>query len=260
MKYFLLLLFPFYSFSQPNCEQFKDQKCKEACELAIKAEHPQWTKYGQEMFDQAIRLCPTISFSWREKSVPYLKSGDFITWKQLIDKAVEYDMKGNLGYRGWCKYQFFRDYKGAIDDIELLDSLVNYNIGYSQNGDYHLNIVKALCYSGLGKNSKAIEIIENQLKVDNYSPGYYDYFQLGVTYFKLKDLANALKCFQKQSEIFNLAENNYYLGKIYKMQNNLAEYKKNKEIALELYKGYNKLRDPYTHHFNKIYLNTIETE
>lgn len=260
MKYIALILFPFYSFSQPNCEQFKDEKCKSACELAIKAEKIQWTKDGQEMFDEAIKNCPSISFSWREKSVPYLKSGDFITWKQLIDKAVEYDLKGNLGYRGWCRYQFFRDYKGAIKDIELLDSLVNYNIGYSQNSDYHLNIVKALCYSGLGQNLKAIEIIENQLKVENYSPGYYDYYQLGVTYFKLKDINKALKCFQKQSEIFNLAENDYYLAKIYKSQNKLIEYKKHKDNALALYKGYNKMKDNYTHHFNKVYLKTIETE
>ena len=64
-------------------------------------------------------------------------------------------------------------------------------------GDYHLNIVKAMCYSGLDQNLKAIELIENQLKVENYSPGYYDYYQLGVTYFKVNNIKNALKCFNK---------------------------------------------------------------
>jgi len=260
MKYLLITLFPFYIFGQPNCQGFKDKNCKKACEISIKAEANQWGKESQELFDESLKLCPSIYFSWKEKAVPYLKTGDFITWAKLMDKAVEYNPTESLGYRGWCRYQFFRDYKGAIHDIELLDSLVNYNIGFSQNGDYHLNIAKALCYSGLGQNHKAIQIIENQLKTENYDAGYYDYYQLGVTYFKVKDFKNALRCFEKQVVISDLAENEYYLGKIYKLQDNLIEYKKHKEIALTLYKGVKKLRDPYTHHFNKVYLETIEAE
>ncbi|MGL4632223.1 MAG: tetratricopeptide repeat protein, partial [Leadbetterella sp.] len=152
----------------------------------------------------------------------------------------------------------FRDYNGAIQDFELLDSLSKYDIGFSANGDYHLNIAKAICYSGLDQNQKAIEIIEKQLKVENFSPGNYDYYQLGATYFKLNNLDAALKAFLKQTEISELAENEYYLAKIYKLQNNLSEYQKHKEKALELYKGDTRLIDPYTHHFNKVYLRTIE--
>lgn len=257
---YLFLLFPIYLFSQPNCEQFKDEKCKNACELAIKAESYQWSKNGQEMFDEAIKNCPSISFSWREKSVPYLKSGDFITWKKLIDKAVQYDLQGNLGYRGWCKYQFFRDYKGAIKDIELLDSLVNYNIGYSQNGDYHLNIAKAICYSAINQKQKAIRIFNDQLKTKDYSAGLYDYYQLGVTYYEVNDLKNALKCFEKQSEINEIADNEYYKCKIYKSQKNETEYKKHKEKALKLYSENKKMFDPYTRHFNSVYYETITNE
>lgn len=47
-----------------------------------------------------------------------------------------------------------------IDDIELLDSLVEYDIGYFVNGDYYFYIVRVFCYKVLGKKELVIEIIE----------------------------------------------------------------------------------------------------
>ena len=38
---------------------------------------------------------------------------------------------------------------------------------------------------------------------------------------------------------------------------NLIEYEKSKELALKLFKENKKLFDPYTHHFNKIYHDSI---
>jgi len=73
--------------------------------------------------------------------------------KKMIDKAVELDPEKYLGYRGWCRLQFLRDYKGAIKDIEELKSLVSYDIGACQTGDYHLNIVLTLCYQKLKRYS-----------------------------------------------------------------------------------------------------------
>ena len=98
-----------------------------ACKLVenIDDKYYQFSREFQEIYDKAIEICPYFAYGYREKSVAYLKSGDFITWKELMDKAVKYDEKGNLGYRGWCKYQFFKDYYGAIEDFETLEKLVN---------------------------------------------------------------------------------------------------------------------------------------
>ncbi|WP_177765852.1 tetratricopeptide repeat protein [Flavobacterium sp. I3-2] len=105
-------------------------------------------------------------------------------------RILEMDEKGNLGYRGWCRHQFFRDYKGAIEDFENLEKLFN-DIGYSQNGYYHLQIVKAICYSALNEKQKAIEIIKKQFEKENYQIGLFDYYQLGVCYYQLEDFENA---------------------------------------------------------------------
>ncbi|MDO1444729.1 hypothetical protein Q0590_00630 [Rhodocytophaga aerolata] len=262
--YFLILFVPAHAYCQPNCNVYKmnnDESCYKACILATEAEASQGTKRSQLQFDKAIELCPSLDYAYFEKAVPYLKRGDFITWKKLIDKAVELNPKGHLGYRGWCRYQFLRDYRGAILDFERLDSIISYDIGYSANGDYHLNVAKALCYKAIGDKHRANEIIQNQLTQKDYSPMPYDYLHLGVLKMEIGDLNGGIDCLKKSIEINDyLAEPYYYLGLIYKKQKKSKEYKENMEKAKSYYlKGY-KCLDLYTHIMDKIYLADIEKE
>ncbi|MDZ4786977.1 MAG: hypothetical protein SGJ02_12965 [bacterium] len=238
-----------------------DEPCYRACVLAIEAEQYQWTRKGQIKFDEAISICSKLDYAYMEKSVPYLKSGNFIEWKRLIDKAVEINPLGHLGYRGWCRYQFIRDYKGAIADFEKLDSMTQFDIGHSQNGDYHLNIAKALCYKAIGEKKKAIEIIEKQLAEKGYSSMTYDYLHLGVLKMETGDTNGAVE-YLKKSIAYNdyLAEPYYYLGLIYKKQKLAKDFRENMEKAKAYYlKGYKRF-DPYTHPMDKVYLSEIEKE
>jgi len=246
LKKIILIFFPFLVFAQPNCNAYLyagDTLQYKACILAEKADkYYQFQREFQEIFDEAIKISPNFAYAYREKSTAYLKSGDFLTWKKLIDKAVDLDYVQNLPYRAWCRYQFFKDYKGAIADIEKLDSLATYDIGYSINGDYHLNIVKGVCYSVLNQKKKAIKIFLEQLNTKSYDAGLYDYYQLGVTYYQIKDYKNALKSFEKQSQRNDIAENAYYKSKIYKALKNNQKYQENKELALKLYAENKKLQ------------------
>lgn len=260
---YILFFFPVYLFAQPNCKAYLytgDTLQYLACLEAEKAnQYYQFQREFQETLDNSIRICPYFAYGYRAKATAYLKSGDFLTWKKLIDKAVECDSVENLGYRGWCRYQYFRDYKGAIADFETLENLVD-EVGYSANGDYHLNIAKGICYSALGQKEKAIRIFNDQLNRKDYFPGLYDYYQLGVTYYELEDYDKALSAFEKQSEINNFANNAYYKCKVYKTVGNHAEYLKQKEIALQLAAENRKMFDEYTHHYNSVYLETIRNE
>ena len=269
MKYFniLILLIPFSNvFSQPNCEAYKyygDTLKYNACNKAMEIKgHYQFSKKYQIILDESIKIDPTFDYAYWAKSFAYLKSGDFVTWKKLIDKAVEYNPKEHLGYRGWCRYQFFRDYKGAIKDIEKLNSLVDYDIGQSQNGTYHLNIARGLCYKAIGEKEKAIAIIEKQLKLNEEEDfvGANDYLHLGVLYLETGEFEKAVETFKKQSVNNELAENQYYLALAYQKLDKPAESKSCLKKAKEFYIGERKMFDPYSNPMDKIYLKDIENE
>lgn len=261
-KYCLSILFIVVSVqitAQVNCNSVQGDDCKKACEMynLLEEKYNQGSSQSQEGFDKAIQLCPTFSHLYSEKSVPYLKRGDFTTWKVLIDKAVALDPKKHLGYRGWCKYQFLRDYKGAIADIESLEKIYPTGyLGYSANGDYELHIAKALCYSALGQKEKAISIIENQLAQKDHQVGFYDYYQLGVTYYQLGKYDKALENFEKQSKYNDFSENIYYKSKVSKIRN--KDYLDLKKKALASYDEGKTMKEGYTHHFNKVYRSQIE--
>ena len=265
--YFLILLFPFSTvLAQPNCEAYKyygDTLKYEACKKAMEIKgHYQFSKEYQTVLDESIDIDPTFDYAYWAKSIAYLKSGDFVTWKKLIDKAVEYNPKEHLGYRGWCRYQFFRDYKGAIKDIEKLNSLVDYDIGQSQNGTYHLNIARGLCYKAIGEKEKAIAIIEKQLKLNEEEDfvGANDYLHLGVLYLETGEFEKAVETFKKQSVNNELAENQYYLALAYQKLDKPAESKSCLKKAKEFYIGERKMFDPYSNPMDKIYLKDIENE
>lgn len=245
-----------------NCNAFLyqgDTLQYKACVVAEeRAGHYQFSKEYQQALDRAIDICPYFSYAYRHKSVAYLKSGDFLTWKKLIDKAVELYPEDNLGYRGWCRYQFFRDYQGAIDDIERLDSMIDHDIGSSANGDYHLHIARAICYKALGQKEKAIEIIETQLNQPDHLPGLYDHFHLGVLYLETGKYEQALAAFRKQSESNELADNQYYQAMTYKKLNQPQLARQSLERAKALYLKEKRVADYYTTPYDKIYLEDIE--
>ncbi len=260
----LWLMMPFWGFAQPNCNAFLyqgDTLQYKACQLVknIDDVHYQFSREFQELYDQALTICPYFAYAYREKSVAYLKSGDFLGWKKLIDQAVKYDARGNLGDRAWCRYQFFRDYKGALEDFKQLDVLMKTSdIGYSVNGDYHLNIARAICYSALGQKKQARTVIENQLKAPKYEPGLYDFFQLGLLCHQLGDETAALKNFDLQMQRNELADAAYYLCKIYKARGEQDKYQQFKKQALELYGRKRFMLNPYTHHWGRVFLKEIE--
>lgn len=238
-----------------------NESCYRACLLATEAESGQGSRKSQLKFDEAIELCPTFDYAYFEKAVPYLKRGEFLSWKELIDKAVQLNPSAHLGYRGWCRFQFLRDYKGAIEDLETLKSLMSYDIGYSMNGNYHLNTVLALSYKQLGNNSRAIEIMETHITSSDYVQWTYEYLHLGVMYLETGDFQRAINYLLKQIENNDyLSETYYYLAMSYSEEGNYDEYLKNLIKAKEFYEADKKLSDSYTTPVDKIYLLTIETE
>lgn len=250
------------AYSQDNCIVFlmEGDSCRyKACSFIQRApSHFQLTREFHLIFDEAIEICPDYARSYRSKSVSYLKTGDFLNWKKYMDKAVELDPVKYLDYRGWCRFQFFRDYEGAIKDFERLEELTGgYDIGYSQNGDYHLAVAKGLCYKMLGEEEKALSTIESHLKNEEYQMPY-DYLHLGVLYMDNNQYDKALSAFNKQSEYNELADNQFYIAQVHESLGNKLKQVASLSTAKELYAERKFMYDVYTHAVDKVYLGQIE--
>lgn len=261
---YVFLLIPFLCSAQPNCEAYKyDGKMSlyHACKKAEESQsYYQFTKEYQQILDEALKIDSTYAHAYQAKGYAYLKSGDFITWEKLLGKAVKYEEEGHLGYRGWCRYQFFRDYQGAINDIERLEEISKGDIGFGQNGDYHLKIAKALCYKGIGEKQKAISIIKEQLNLEDHFIGLYDYLHLGVLYLEMGEFDKAVTTFKLQEQENTLADNEYYLALAYKSLQDNTNYKMHLQKSYELYQKQRHMFDPYTHQMDRVYLSDIKDE
>jgi tetratricopeptide (TPR) repeat protein len=248
--------------AQPNCEWFKyngEQQRYEACLEMLKISgHYQFSKAFQLALDSAIALDPTWAYPYSAKSTAYLKSGDFVGWKALIDKSVTYDSAEYLPDRAWCRFKFFADYEGAVADYSLLAGLVQTDWGHTGDGYYHHKVCMALCYSALGQNDTAMALIEGLLADANYSAGLYDHLHLGVMYLKAGRLQAALTQFEQQASVNNLAENQYYRALVYRGLNNREASAAALAHAKELYQNQKRMFDPYTAFIDQVYWRDLE--
>jgi tetratricopeptide (TPR) repeat protein len=262
--FLIFILIEINCFGQVNYKMMfeKDSPCYRACEIAERDTHGsrsgvQGARESLMKYDSAISLCPTFATFYYVKAIPYLKRGEFWTWKPLIDKAVEYDTVGYIGYRGGARFMFLRDYSGAIADIELLKTKVK-DVGSIYNGDYHLDCILALSYRGAGDTLKAIEILQEHVLSDNR--GFYDCYHLGVMLFQTQRFVEAEQALRKQIDIFPFAEVFYYLALIDKRRSNKQDFEKNIDKAYEYYLNEITLRglNSYMDYPDKIYLQQIE--
>lgn len=244
-----------------NCNLYKlDKKYFKACKLFTKAcQKKQGSERSQKILDKIIKKCPNFSHAYYVKAIPYLKRGIFIEWKELIDKAVFYNPEEYLGYRGGCRFQFLRDYIGAINDIERLILISNNDIGYIYNGDYHLKTILALSYSAINENNKALTILNSHLSSFKYTPAPYDYLHLGILQLNCNDIKSAIESFNLQIEINDfVAETYYYMGiaysKLGKSNLSLLNFKN----AKIYYLNGNKLPGRgFVNYYHKIYMRDI---
>ncbi|MEM9884676.1 MAG: tetratricopeptide repeat protein [Bacteroidota bacterium] len=264
MKYtllFVLVLATSLLKAQPNCNIYKeDADCFEACMLLTKAtDMLQGSQQQQVSFNKAIALCPQFHQAYYEKAWAFLKNGRFIEWRSIIDQAVELRPQEYLGYRAVARYQYLRDYQGALDDFALLDELVNYDLGNTVEGNYHLNIIRALCYKGLGAVDEAIEVILQQLQQSDHVLGNYDYIHLGVLYLEANQTALAVDYLEKQvAHNPYIADSFFYLAKAYVQNGEKGKAKTNLKKAKELYQAGEKRSHFYNEPMDAVYWRDME--
>ncbi len=262
-KYLLLYLclIGFTSKGQQNCSIYTDSSCNRACKLATLAgTYPQGSRSSQECLDSAIRLCPTMADAWRELSVPYLKRGDFVTWRKYIDKAVALQPARFLDIRGWCRFKFLRDYEGALEDLHKFDSLSHFLSKHTGDGAYSLNIIMALCERELGNYANAAYYFSQGIDSTRKDfIGLFDYLHRAVLKLRQQDYTGALSDLALQEKLCkNYVETSYYKGIAYRSLGKHTQAKKQFKNAARLYKEGFHLTDVYCETLDTVYPSDVE--
>jgi len=262
----LLLVMVLTGRGQTNCSLFTDSNKVKACRFYnLSDNYAQGTRACENILDSALYYWPGYAEAWHEKSVPYLKRGDFFTWRKYVDKAVALKPLEYLGVRAWCRFKFLHDYEGALNDLVKLDTLTQFNPGQSGDGSYDLHIVMALSERELGYYKKAFHYfsigIDTVLRQKGIQwVGLYDYLHRAVMRMRVKDYAGALSDLAKQIDKYSkFAETYYYQGQVLVLTGHPVEARKAFEKSKRLFisEGYH-LTDPYCEMPDAVYLEEIE--
>jgi Flp pilus assembly protein TadD len=237
--------------------------CRQACELyeSPPPEPRQGSAASQQLFDRILTLCPDFAPAWHEKAVPYLKRGDFATWKQLIDEAVRRQPRQYLAYRGWCYFHFLRDYEQAAADLTQVVTEAQGQPRYNNDGDYDLRTVLALCRRELGDRTGALALLTDCIEAGEAQQrvGLYDYLHRGVTRLQAGDYAGAIRDLtREQRQVRQLAETHYYLGVAYQRQGQPALARQQLTLAQTLYAQGHYRHDSYSESVDAIYAGDIQ--
>jgi len=242
-----------------------DSLCSLACRLRNESSaFPQGSRSSQQYLDSAIRLCPDMADAWREISVPYLKRGDFVSWRKYLDKAVALQPARTLDVRGWCRFKFLRDYEGALEDLKRFESLTHFATKHTGDGTYSLYVVMALCERELGNYSNAALYFSKGIDSIFYTKGkdfigLFDFLHRAVLKLNTQDYTGALSDLRQQEKLCrNYVETSYYRGIAYRSLGKPKQARQQFENAARLYREGFHLSDVYCEMLDAVYPSDVD--
>ena len=254
MVYFWLLSCAL-CYGQEDCGNLEQNSERaEACKKANEAyRYYEFDPRYDEVLSQAIAIDSSYGQSYKLKALPYLKRGDLITWKLLIDEAVRYEPERYLIERANHRFYHLKDYAGALRDIDTVLDNPAYKTESHEYTTYYVRIMRALCFRGIGKDSVALSIMEELLYNEVHWPKPYDFIHFGKLYLNIGNLEDALNVFTIHSENYQMAETEYYLALIYYELDQKDFFNHHIEQAHNLYLKGLKMTGKYTTPLDKIY-------
>ena len=206
---------------------------------------------SQTLFDALTWQHPDYAKAYFEQSVALNKRGEYAKGFRLLDRAVELDPKMHLGYRGYMKLRFLRDYDAALADLDRLDSLTPKYTDAPWGED--IDFLRGEAWFGKGNYEKAIEVFNRSL--ENQGEDWADiqtFVYLGIAEHELGNYERAISEFNKAlKQSASTPEAHLGLAQAYQKTGEPAMAR---EHLLEAKKSINyKREDSYNEYLNEIY-------
>lgn len=238
MRLIKLTLISFFLIQVSGCQSQETSEEEKAKQEAIIQEHVydcadkinyrMRMKEYQDCLDAGLKKDSTIAYLWQQKAMPYYKAKKYSVGKPFLDKAVLYDEKRWLSYRGFMKCIFSKDYKGAIEDLQKC--IEKYGNSYEMDHTYAFYIGLAQLQLNEFTNAEATfkSDIDHQIK-ERGEAHFLDWFYYGISLYKQQKWDDAIFCFDKTlNEYSNFSE-----AQLYKAEAMMSSGK-NKEKAEQL--------------------------
>ena len=191
------------------------------------------TPKHMRIMEKAIRLDPRNELAWKRMSAPYLSRGLYEQWHDFSDKAIKLNPKAWQGWRGFQKLFYFRDYGGALYDLDATDTLTVNKTDYAEN--YSVDYLRGLCYLGLKNYHRSKEFFELYLDKESKDTGSNDIDQTAYVYLAIIEndyqrYESAIKFLEKVDDEdiagdmhYQLAYAQFMLGKVSEAHANIGK-------------------------------------
>ena len=152
----------------------------------------------QSNIDSALAITPDDDYLWQQKAMPYFKCRKYQVGMQYLDKAVALNPKENLGYRGFIKCIFSKNYADAIIDFA---NAITIN-GNKTEMEHPYSFYIGISFLQLNQYDSAINYFNKTVEAESpigSSPivHFMDWFYLGIANYELKNYTEAIAFFDK---------------------------------------------------------------
>lgn len=263
--YFLSFLFIFFSCQQnPSSkvsgpswsQQEKDSLIKLKYKVFFKTH--QGTPKAMTLLDEILELDCTNAEAWRERSIPYLKRGFPGQWFKNYEKAIVYDAKEWIGWRGYNYLFFYKDFRRAISDFDATDTLTKGFTDFPQA--MSVDFLRGISYYGLESYDTALIFLQRYIDTELQGSGGLDFIDQnaflykGRIHQKLNNHDSALVAFDTGLKIFDQSSDlHYHKAYSFLEQGNLAMAKSEAKLAKQCFDLGYVHRRPYIEVLDQIY-------
>lgn len=219
------------------------------------ASHLQGFSLSQSMFEILKFQDPLNDEIYFEQSVPFNKRGYYAEGFNLLNEAVELNPEMHLGYRGYLKLRFLRDFEGALKDLNRLDSLTP-KVRDTPWGE-DIDFLRGEAYFGMMEYQESIDHFSKS--IENQGESWVDiqaFIYNGLAEYELGNFNNARIQFEKALKQSKYSvEAHLGLAKIYLRLGDQEKAEAHLAKA-EQYFAY-KRNDPYNEFLNEVYKTDI---
>lgn len=225
---------------------------------------PQGTILEQSLLDTAIFLDSANHNAWLEKSTWAIKIGAYTEYAFYINKAVEINPLSSLGYRAWTRLFCLRDYQGALDDLDRLDSLTPALMDYPWGENIYF--LRGLAKMQMGKDEEALRefttcIIKTTEEVGEKWIDVYAFVYRGAILLKQDRIGESIRDFDTALKYYDKCAEAYYFKALALIKNSdQTAACENLQYALEFAKQNYINSTVYRDVFNQLYITDIEIQ